>query len=77
VELKVPRVRDGGYFPSLLEPRRKAERGHWRRSSRKRTCMGSPRSGIIRASTKGQTRREAGAQSRGPPDKEVAGSPKE
>lgn len=26
VELKVPRVRDGGYFPSLLEPRRKAER---------------------------------------------------
>jgi putative transposase len=26
VELKVPRVRDGGYFPSLLEPRRWAER---------------------------------------------------
>jgi putative transposase len=26
VELKVPRVRDGGYVPSLLEPRRKAER---------------------------------------------------
>jgi putative transposase len=26
VELKVPRVRDGGYFPSLVEPRRKAER---------------------------------------------------
>ena len=26
MELKVPRVRDGGYFPSLLEPRRKAER---------------------------------------------------
>jgi transposase-like protein len=26
VELKVPRVRDGGYFPSLLQPRRKAER---------------------------------------------------
>jgi putative transposase len=26
VELKVPRVRHGGYFPSLLEPRRKAER---------------------------------------------------
>ena len=24
--LKVPRVRDGGYFPSLLEPRRRAER---------------------------------------------------
>lgn len=23
--LKVPRVRDGGYFPSLLEPRRRAE----------------------------------------------------
>jgi transposase-like protein len=26
MELKVPRVRDGSYFPSLLEPRRKAER---------------------------------------------------
>ena len=26
VELKVPRVRDGGYFPSLLEPRKRAER---------------------------------------------------
>jgi transposase-like protein len=26
VELRVPRVRDGGYFPSLLEPRRRAER---------------------------------------------------
>ena len=26
VELEIPRVRDGSYFPSLLEPRRKAER---------------------------------------------------
>jgi putative transposase len=26
VELRVPRVRDGGFFPSLLEPRRRAER---------------------------------------------------
>jgi transposase-like protein len=26
VELKVPRVREGSYFPSLLEPRRRAER---------------------------------------------------
>lgn len=26
VELSVPRTRDGSYFPSLLEPRRKAER---------------------------------------------------
>jgi putative transposase len=26
VELQVPRVRDGSYFPSLLEPRRRAER---------------------------------------------------
>lgn len=26
VESKVPRVRDGGYVPSLLEPRRRAER---------------------------------------------------
>lgn len=26
VELQVPRVRDSSYFPSLLEPRRRAER---------------------------------------------------
>jgi transposase-like protein len=26
IELQVPRVRDGSYFPSLLEPRRRAER---------------------------------------------------
>lgn len=26
VDLRVPRVRDGSYFPSLLEPRRRAER---------------------------------------------------
>jgi putative transposase len=26
IDLDVPRVRDGGYFPSLLEPRRRAER---------------------------------------------------
>jgi putative transposase len=26
LELKVPRVRDSSYFPSLLEPRRRAER---------------------------------------------------
>ena len=25
IDLKVPRVRDGGYFPSLLEPRKRAE----------------------------------------------------
>jgi putative transposase len=26
IELQVPRVRDGSFFPSLLEPRRRAER---------------------------------------------------
>src|SRR3954465_13854006 len=26
IELKVPRVRDGSYFPSLLDPRKRAER---------------------------------------------------
>jgi transposase-like protein len=26
IELRVPRVRDGGYFPSLLDPRKRAER---------------------------------------------------
>ena len=38
VELKVPRVRDSSYFPSLLEPRRKAERA---------LCCGRP--GSLRA----------------------------
>jgi putative transposase len=26
LELRVPRVRDGGYYPALLEPRRRGER---------------------------------------------------
>src|SRR5882757_46603 len=26
IELRVPRVRDGSYFPSLLDPRKRAER---------------------------------------------------
>ena len=26
IELRVPRVRDGGYYPALLEPRRRGER---------------------------------------------------
>ena len=29
VELRVPRVRDSSYFPSLLKPRRRAERALW------------------------------------------------
>jgi putative transposase len=43
VELKVPRVRDSSYFPSLLEPRRKAERALSLPSSRRPTCMVSLR----------------------------------
>jgi putative transposase len=42
VELRVPRVRDGGYFPSLLEPRRRAERALSLRLSRKPTSTASP-----------------------------------
>jgi putative transposase len=41
VELKVPRVRDSGYFPSLLEPRRRAERA-WQQWSKKPTSTASP-----------------------------------
>ena len=29
LELHVPRVRDGSFFPGLLEPRKRAERAHW------------------------------------------------
>jgi putative transposase len=40
VELKVPRVRDGSYFPSLLEPRRKAESiGSGRPGSLRPRCL--------------------------------------
>jgi Transposase, Mutator family len=42
IELKVPRVRDGSYFPSLLEPRRRAERALSAVVHRRRTCTGSP-----------------------------------
>jgi putative transposase len=41
VDLKVPRVRDGGYFPSLLEPRRRALREPSLQSFRKPTSMAS------------------------------------
>ena len=40
VELSVPRVRDSSYFPSLLEPRRRAERALCAVWFRKRTCTG-------------------------------------
>ena len=42
--LSVPRVRDGSYFPSLLEPRRRAERALVA-VVRKRTCKASPLGG--------------------------------
>src|SRR5215212_11638317 len=40
IDLRVPRVRDGGYFPSLLDPRRRAERAlvGWRRKRTSRGC---------------------------------------
>jgi putative transposase len=34
LELRVPRVRDGSYFPSLLEPRKRAERALVARGAR-------------------------------------------
>jgi putative transposase len=43
VELKVPRVRDSSYFPSLLEPRRRAERALSAVVSRRHTFAASPR----------------------------------
>jgi hypothetical protein len=44
VELEVPRVlRDGSYFPSLLKPRRRAERALAAVWSRRPTSTGSPR----------------------------------
>jgi len=41
IELAIPRVRTGSYFPSLLEPCRRAER--CRRWCARRTCTVSPR----------------------------------
>ena len=43
IELKVPRVRDSSYFPSLLEPRRRAERALSAVVQEAYTCMGCPR----------------------------------
>ena len=43
VELKVPRVRDSSYFPSLLEPQKEGREGAWRRWCRKPTSTASPR----------------------------------
>jgi transposase-like protein len=30
VELKIPKLRDGAFFPALLEPRRRIDRACWR-----------------------------------------------
>ena len=43
VELKVPRVRDSSYFPSLLEPREGEQSGRSLRWSRRPTFTASPR----------------------------------
>ena len=42
VELSVPRVRDSSYFPSLLEPRRRAERALSAVVQEAYTCTASP-----------------------------------
>jgi putative transposase len=62
LELAIPKVRDGSYFPSLLEPRRRAERAllavvqeayvlgvSTRRSRTSSTPSGSPRSARARS----------------------------
>jgi transposase-like protein len=41
IELSVPRVRDSSYSPSLLEPRRRAERALTAVVQERPTCMGS------------------------------------
>ena len=43
VDLDVPWRGQGGYFPSLLDPRRQAERAHRRWLGRPTTRTGSPR----------------------------------
>ena len=44
LELRIPRLRTGSYFPSFLEPRRRAEQA-WSRSSRRPTSTASARVG--------------------------------
>ena len=39
IELAIPRLRKGSYFPSFLEPRRTAARRPWWRWSRRRMSM--------------------------------------
>jgi transposase-like protein len=40
IELAIPKLRQGSYFPSFLEPRRRAEQA-WSRSSKRPTSTGS------------------------------------
>src|SRR5205085_12169229 len=40
IELQIPKIRQGSYFPSFLEPRKRGEQALWPSSSR-RTCVGS------------------------------------
>lgn len=44
IDLHVPRVRDGSFFPTLLEPRKRAEKALLG-SCRRRTCRACPRGG--------------------------------
>ena len=41
IELAIPKLRQGSYFPSFLEPRRRAEQA-WSRSSKRPTSTGCP-----------------------------------
>src|SRR5215210_6833964 len=42
VELQIPKIRQGSYFPSFLEPRRRSDRRCWRSSSRPMSAGSRP-----------------------------------
>ena len=61
IGLSIPKVRDGSYFPSLLEPRRRAE-GPSSRSSRRRTWPASAPAGWRISSKPSGSRTSPGAR---------------
>jgi putative transposase len=65
IELAIPKLRSGSYFPSFLEPRRRSERALVAVLSRRPTSAGSPRARSTGWSSNSASPRSARTPSRG------------
>ncbi len=65
IELEIPKIRQGSYFPSFLQPRKRSSR-RWSRWCSRRTCVASRRGALISSwrvwGCGSQSRRSAGSR---------------